>query len=186
MQRVVRGLSTAARGVREGDVSLLTRDFATGFNANLCEVMADLTESLSGIRSEYSILWSPEYSVPDELRNLEPVQIDPIVFRPYFEAAAKSLRQVKESQDTPITGTIVQLRAEDAEENDRNEGRQITIRWELGNGRNLRIRATLETDAYKVACDAHRDHRRIRITGRPEKQGKFWVLTSPKNFSVPP
>jgi hypothetical protein len=184
MQRVARGLFTAAKGVREGDVTVLTKDYPSGFNANLCEVMADLTETLSGTKSEYSMLWSPECEVPAELQNLEPVEIDPKVFRPFFEAAAKSLRQVKESQDTPIVGAIVQLRAEDADDEDQDEGRQITVRWDLGNGRTLKIRVTLDADAYKAACDAHRDHRRVTVMGRPEKQGKFWVLTSPRDFSV--
>jgi hypothetical protein len=184
MQRVARGLFTAAKGVREGDVTVLTKDYSSGFNANLCEVMADLTETLSGTKSEYSMLWSPEYEVPAELQNLDPVEIDPKVFRPFFEAAAKSLRQVKESQDTPIVGAIVQLRAEDADDEDQDEGRQITVRWDLGNGRSLKIRVTLDADAYKAACDAHRDHRRVTVMGRPEKQGKFWVLTSPRDFSV--
>ncbi len=184
MQRVVRGLVTASTGVRQGDVTLLTKDYAAGFNANSCDVMAALTETLSDVRSEYSILWSPEYSVPAELRDLEPVRVDPKVFRPYFEAAAKSLRQVRESQDTTISGTIVQLRAQDDDEQD--DGRQITIRWDLGNGRSLRIRATLDPEAYKAACDAHRDRRRVAIAGRPEKQGKSWVLTSPGEFAVLP
>jgi len=184
MQRVMRGLSNAVKGVREGDVTIITKDYASGFNANLCEVMADLSETLTAIRSEYSILWSPEYRVAEDLQDLEPIEIDAAVFRPYFEAAAKSLRQVKESQDTPITGVIVQLRAEEADDEEQDEGRQVTIRWELGGGRSLKIRVTLDADAYKDACDAHRDHRRVSVTGRPEKQGKFWVLTSPKGFSV--
>lgn len=93
MYRIMRGLTTASKGVLEGDVAILTDNYATGFNANLCETMAQLTEALAGLKSEYSMLWSPECQVADDLRDAQPVMIDPGEFRRFFESAAKSLRK---------------------------------------------------------------------------------------------
>ncbi len=190
MERIVRGLHTASRGVREGDVTLITKGFKSGFNANLCEVMANLAEELGGVggmRTEYSTLWSPEFTVAEDLRRLDPIRIDPGVFRPYFEAAAKSLRESRESLDTIVTGAIVQLRAElDDEDADHDADRQVTIRWEPSPRQMANIRVALGPQEYRLACDAHRDQRSVRVSGRPEKQGKFWVLTSPKDFIILP
>jgi hypothetical protein len=112
--------------------------------------------------------------------------INPGVFRPYFESAAKSLREVKESDHAEVVGPIVQLRAERDDEEEQYDGRQITVRWDIGNGRIVKIRVALSPIDYRAACDAHRDTRRVMVTGRPEKQGKFWVLTSPSGFKVLP
>ncbi len=188
MYRIMRGLIAASKGVRESDVAILTDNYATGFNANLCETMAALTEVLAGLKSEYSMLWSPEFQVADDLRDAQPVSVDPGEFRLFFESAAKSLRKVKESQETTITGPIVQLRADLDEDGGENlfDGRKITIKWDIGTGRRISIRAALSDEDYKLACDAHKDNRMIAITGRPEKLGKSWDLTSPKNFRVLP
>ncbi|MGC8541536.1 MAG: hypothetical protein ACP5QA_13035 [Phycisphaerae bacterium] len=186
MYRIMRGLITASKGVREGEVAILTDNYATGFNANLCETMAGLTEVLAGLKSEYSMLWSPEFQVADDLRDAQPVMIDPGEFRRFFESAAKSLRKVKESQETAITGSIIQLRADLEDDGGENlfHGRKITIKWDIGTGRSINIRAALNADDYKLACDAHKDNRMVQITGIPEKLGKSWDLTSPKHFRV--
>ncbi len=186
MYRIMRGLITASKGVREGDVAILTDDYATGFNANLCETMAGLTKSLEGLKSEYSMLWSPEFQIAEDLQHAQPVMVDPDEFRLYFESAAKTLRKVKESQEAEITGTIIQLRADLEDEGGENlfHGRKITIKWEPGTGHNINIRAALSAEDYKIACDAHKESKRVQITGIPEKLGKTWDLTSPRNFRV--
>ena len=187
MIRVMRGLQIASKGLREGDVSILTRDYAKGFNANLCEVMAGLTQDVRGFGSEFTMLWSPEYAIDEQLKNADPVRIDPDSFRPFFEAAAKSLRQAKESQQTTLHGLVIQLHADpgddDAEE---IEDRQIIVRFDLGALRAVKVHVSLTADDYRKACDAHKDSREVEIDGRPEKLGKFWNLTSPTNFRVVP
>ncbi len=103
-------------------------------------------------------------------------------------SSAKSLRKAKESQETDIIGSIIQLRADLDEDGEETlfQGRKITIKWDIGTGRSINIRAALSADDYKLACDAHKDNRRVQITGIPEKLGKSWDLTSPKHFRVLP
>jgi hypothetical protein len=185
MIRVMRGLQIASKGLREGDVSILTRDYARGFNANLCEVMAGLTQELPGFGSEFTVLWSPEYAIDEQLRNAEAVRIDPDSFRPFFEAAAKSLRHAKESQETTIRGSVIQLHADpESDEAEDDEERQIIVKCDLGAVRAVKVHASLTADDYRKACDAHKDNREVEIEGRPEKLAKFWNLTSPRNFRV--
>lgn len=64
--------------------------------------------------------------------------------------------------------------------------RRINVKWDIGTGRSISIRAALNADDYKLACDAHKDNRMLQITGIPEKLGKSWDLTSPKDFRVLP
>jgi hypothetical protein len=54
----------------------------------------------------------------------------------------------------------------------------------LKKGKSLAIKIALSPDEYKQACDAHRDEKTVSIDGTPEKDGKFFYLTSPKNFRV--
>jgi hypothetical protein len=185
MIRVIRGLQIASKGLREGDVSILTRDYTQGFNANLCEVMAGLTQELPGFGSEFTMLWSPEYAIEDQFKNAGPVRIDPDSFRPFFEAAAKSLRQAKESEQTTIRGLVIQLHADPGDDDtDEDDERQIIVKCDLGTLRAVKVHVSLNADDYGKACDAHKDNREVEIDGRPEKLGKFWNLTSPANFRV--
>lgn len=46
------------------------------------------------------------------------------------------------------------------------------------------LRVTLSPEEYRHACDAHRDGKKVSITGRLEKEAKFWVLMAPKDFKV--
>jgi len=187
MERIVRGLQFAVKGVRESDIGIMTSNYEQGFNANLCEVMKELTEDLDDFNLEYSMLWSPEFNASTDVSSFSNIIIEPSVFRPYFEAAAKSLRAVTESQETEIIGKIIQLKAESLDSDDDSgdsDGRQVIIAWDIGNNRKVNIKISLSPENYRTACDAHKDNKTVSVKGRPEKVGKSWVLTSPASFAI--
>lgn len=62
--------------------------------------------------------------------------------------------------------------------------RQATIEGIDNQGVERTLRVVLNPAEYRTACDAHRDGRKVAVTGRLEKDAKFWVLMAPKNFAV--
>jgi hypothetical protein len=48
----------------------------------------------------------------------------------------------------------------------------------------IEIRVPLTPVQYQLACDAHKDGKRIKILGIPEKSAKYWTLTKPHGFEV--
>jgi len=190
MVRIARGLHTIRKASQEVDVSVLTNAYKQGFNANLYETMQNLMDSLQECQIEFAFTWSPEYVVPQELTNMSAIRLVPASVIPFLESAAKSLRRSSESQDTTVMGKIIQLRGSEevTEEGDdlvfSSEHGTIVIEWETEKGRPCQIRAVLSQEDYRLACDAHRDDQAISIKGKPEKPGKYLILTSPVDFRV--
>ncbi len=188
MSRIARGLQAVNRGVVTGNVDVLIDQFPSGFNANMYEVLMATMDDIEGLEIEYSVDWSPEWPVEEDLASLEPIRL-PKRSHQYMETAAKQLRKVDESKPRDITGLVVKLQSEtppqqDFEEEEAGGDRVVTLLWDDTSGRTLHVRVTLKPDEYRAACDAHRDGRSIVVTGLLEKPGKFWELMSPSNFRI--
>ncbi len=190
MKRIYCGINLSVRGVNEGDVSLITNNYKTGFNANLCEAMESLTEILPDYCFGYFMNWSPEYKIPESYICKEEISVQANEYRQFFESAAKTLRATGESQQTTISGRIISLHATPDDEEDDDElspsfsNQYIEIEWLRDEGKKTKIRASLPFDEYRSACDAHKDGKIIRLSGIPEKQGKIFVLRNPSAFQV--
>jgi len=65
-----------------------------------------------------------------------------------------------------------------------NDSGIVVIEWETERGKPRLIRAELSQEDYRLACDAHRDEKIISIRGKPEKPGKYLILTSSTDFRV--
>lgn len=187
IERIVNGLRLSIQGVNEGDVTILTKNYARAFNANLCEKMGEITELLPDFNLGYSINWSPEYRVETEMLIRDEMVIEPSVYRQFFESAAKSLRASRESEFMEITGEIVQLKAERSDDDDDDSGlteREIVISWEPDSGVARKIHVVLSREDYARACDAHKEGKTVKINGTPEKKKKFFQLMNPASFMV--
>ena len=192
MTRIAQGMLTIRQAVQEADVEILVKDYKLGFNANLYETMMDLVSSIQDHQMEFSFAWSPEYDVPEKLKTTRNIRFSSESALPFLESAAKTLRRSSESQDTTIVGRIVQLRddnkisGEDLDDPGASDNgyRMIVIEWETEKGKPALIRASLSSEEYKVACDAHRDGKFISLRGKPEKSGKYFILTQPTDFKV--
>lgn len=189
MKRIYKGLSLAIRGVNEGNVDLLTKNYKTGFNANVCETMETLTSLLPDYGFGYRVAWSSEYKTPEGCASDE-ISFQAGQCREFFESAAKALRATGESTQTTIGGKIVALHATPEEEEDDDDlaptfSRQyIEVEWAREGERKIRIRANLSPEDYRKACDAHKDGKTIRLSGIPEKEGKTFMLRNPSDFKV--
>lgn len=146
--------------------------------------------SLHECQIEFAFTWSPEYLISQDLANISAIRLVPASVIPFLESAAKFLRRSSESQDTIVTGKIIQLRGSEEinEEGDdlsaSNGHGMIIIEWETEKGRPCLIRAVLSQEDYRLACDVHRDNQVISIKGKPEKPGKYLILTAPSDFRV--
>ncbi len=187
MERTVRGLLSAQEAVLSGDVAILTRSYKEGLNANMCEVLLEMGEDMQETELEYSVLWSPQWKAPTSVKATGTVRIERKTYQ-YLEAAVRELRTVDHSLKTHVQGRIVQLRSETApleeEEEDTGRERTVTILWEDGQGRQMRLRVFLDPPEYRAACDAHKEGRTVSVKGTLEKVGKFWTLMAPQDFKA--
>jgi hypothetical protein len=183
--RVVRGLQQVKEAVLSGQPNLLVERYKSGFNANLCELLAESFKEIGDTELEYSVGWSPEWPVPQGL-GTGPIRLESKASQ-FLDAAAKELRKLRESQLITVTGKVVALRWE-APSNDDEETEETpqtaTILWEEEKGKRLRVQVELENEDYLKACDAHKTGLSVSVTGTLEKVGKFWKLMAPSGFQT--
>jgi hypothetical protein len=187
-QRIVRGLRNLQDSVSKDDISIIVKNYEEGFNANMFEVLSNIAASFEGIELEYSTLWSPRWSVATDIAEVQPICLDARSFE-FVGTAARELRQVEESREVEIKGQVIQLKAEDISERDDLDEEplsvhEIIIRRDEPEQKAIRVQVTLGLDDYRVACDAHRDGRKVIVRGKLEKPGKRYQLMSPSGFKT--
>jgi hypothetical protein len=93
-----------------------------------------------------------------------------------LDATAKTLRAPAEAEERVFAGEIVQLHRDSDDE-------RIAVLRFLEGGRRLQARLHLTPEEYRIACDAHRDGKPVRATGRLERVGhKQWRLLGLRDF----
>jgi len=183
-ERIATGFQTLRKSIEEDSLDPLLHGYRTGLNANMCRALSDAYEAVDGRRIEYDFWWSAEL-----------VSTHAAVWRPFvyegraFEfsrAAALELEKAEEIPESVIEGRVYALKSETPPGLDEQQEFEhvITMYWEREKGVTVGIRVPLASDQYIGACDAHKEGRKIRIVGYPEKQGKFWTLTKGRDFTI--
>src|SRR5258708_8428157 len=108
--RVLRGIRQVREAVLSGQPDLLVEQYKSGFNANLCELLAESFEQIEDAEVEYSVGWSPEWTAPPDVQG-HAIRLEKKSSQ-FLMAAAKELRKLKESQLITIVGKVVALRWE--------------------------------------------------------------------------
>jgi len=182
--RIANGLSILRTSIDRDSLDPMLQGYRLGFSANMCRALTETYELLEGRRIEYNILWNPELESANE------VSWRPFLFEgrahEFAREAAKELEKSEILEDSLIEGTIVQLRSDLPPGLDEQAEFEhvITMSWVRERDQVVRIRIPLAPTQYIQACDAHKEGRRIRIYGVPEKAGKYWSLTKPHDFTV--
>lgn len=179
MVRVLRGISDLSQALLSGDPNILVSRYETGLNANMCEALESALKQADESEMEYSVIWSPEWPLPQGVGIERSVRLQPGAAT-FLGAAARQMRSLEESTVRTISGRVVALHADDSANNER----VATILWEEQPKRRFRVRVDLEPEDYARACDAHKSDVEVSVSGRLEKQGKFWTLMSPSDFRV--
>ncbi len=186
--RILRGIVDLRQALLSGEPELLVAAYETGLNANLCEVLEETLRQGDEAEMEYSVLWSPEWPMPAELRGVQSIRLQPSAAS-FLGAAARQLRRMEESRTREISGKVVALQSDSsASDDERNEDLEqvATILWEEQRGRKLRVHVALDPGDYIRACDAHKFGQEVKVTGLLEKVGKFWTLMAPSRFETFP
>ena len=187
-ERIATGFLSMSEAVRSEDPEIIVRSHLTGFSGNMCELLTEIYEYLDGREITQHISWSPELAPNHTLAAAtESVKIDERSYEVLL-AASSSLQKVdKSDQDKTIIGRITKLNSEkpplDTEEY-AVATRAVVIRWEMEKNQDLHIKVALPIAQYRDACDAHKNGRKMKICGKPEKQGKFWHLKDQHGFEI--
>jgi hypothetical protein len=185
IERITRGYEAISHAVAQGNTAPLINNYQTGLNANLCEVLVEIFDALEGKPVEFSTSWAPEIPPSQDLRNSPSMTLEIKAYE-VLKAAARELEKVAQPLDTTIMGKIVVLRSEESPSDGEQVEfqRMITMYWEIETNNFVKIRVPLSPAEYRYACDAHKDGKRIKVTGLPTKEGKFWVLHNHRGFEV--
>ena len=188
IERIATGQLDMVDAVREHDPEILVKNHRAGFCGNMCELLADVC-GISGRRKIcHSIKWASELPPPANLsRDEEPVILDE---RSYdvLRAASESLQRVEEpDEDKEVFGRITRLKSEIPPvktQEFRLSARTVVVLWEVERGQPLHINIELPLELYRLACDAHKNGKKIRVFGKPRKEGKLWFLFDQHGFEV--
>jgi len=151
MERIARACLTVQSAVQTGDERLLTP--ANGFDLGMCAVMQQLAKMLKGSQMEFSFSWSPECKVSSDLEKIKPILLSADEMQPVLKKALKTARQPVQTEEISVSGHITQL-------NHAEESATIVMDTHVGP-----VRMSLTLSEYRLACDAHRDGKRISVRG---------------------
>ncbi len=187
-ERVASGFMSMREATLKDDPEIIVRAHEVGFSGNMCEILTDIYEYLDGMQITQRIAWSPEIPpAPALAAATEAVTIDNRSYE-VLKAASGSLQKVDEpEQDKTIVGRITKLRSEQPPiktEEFAQSTRTVVLRWELEKHQALHVNVLLPLDEYRAACDAHKNGRKMKIVGKPEKRGKFWYLKDQHGFEI--
>jgi hypothetical protein len=179
---LMQGLQTIREAIERGNAAAILQGVARGVSANLCEALASMSSSDSQAMLHISMNWSR--SRPRTPKGILPrvsfAQSEFAVIR----EAARRLRDTVEQRRERIEGPILSLQAEPAQLYEEFTGK-VVLRA-LIEGRPARVRVVLKQSEYSAACDAHRDHLRVAVTGilHRDAEAKQFDLLHPQSFQV--
>ena len=182
-RKVVRTLASGLRATRGAAASAAARadgidafrsGVERGISANLCEALAEAGgETRRGVTISFA--WSLTRPAPNDLFS---VTFDDDAM-PVISEAARLLRETSPQQDVVLTGSVYRLERSGDEA---GPGR-ISV---LGVVDSELRRVTLDLNAqdYNNAITAHRDGIAISVRGDLVREGRGYVLASPRDFRL--
>lgn len=179
VERITRGLISIQMARETQRSEAISNHFDTGLNGNMCKAILEMLEELPDTPVEYSVRWSVSLQPAHDVENFTPVILDREISY-YLRDAAKHLEATQNGVEynKTIEGTIISLSVENRSE------RQVVL---LANSYG-KVSFSLEAEEYSLACDAHRDHLMVTVTGTLQKSSKggLWTLQSPHAFQMKP
>jgi hypothetical protein len=152
-----------------------------GVSANLCEALASMSPRSTQGSLEISMSWSRNRPrVPKDLpQRVTFTQGELTIVR----EAGRRLQDGREPRRERIEGFVIGLRAECQRFAD-FQG-HVLVRAEV-EGRAIRVRFVLGREDYARACEAHRAHQRVAVSGVLNRDAtrKGFILAQPQGFQV--
>ncbi len=182
-RKVVRTLQSGLQTTKRAAASVATqadgievfwRGVEQGISANLCEALAEMSgETRRGVTISFA--WSLTRPAPEDLFSIR-FDDDAV---PIISEAARVLREASPQPDVTLTGSVYRLERTGEEA---GPGR-ISV---LGvvDGEVRRVTLDLGPGDYDSAITAHRDGRLVSARGDLVREGRGFVLASPRDFRL--
>ena len=181
MERIVRGLSITKQAVKSNDPQLLIREYASGFNGNMCQSIVRMSQDKT-MPIEYKVFWSPKIKPAEDIKDEHPFELSETSYN-YLEYAADELKKLKPEYVT-VTGRIVALTSKDNPLG-ASAHRSVVIRGKFNdNARRVDIVVELNKEDYIKAGQAHLEWDVIEVSGVLSRSGYGWRLTDATDFTI--
>jgi hypothetical protein len=182
MERIVRGLVVTQDATRQHNPQTLVKEYSGGFNANMCDAVADMVARTS-TPLEYSILWSPKVDPSRDVTDISTIRIGE-TSQSYLREASRELRKINPERET-ISGMVVGLSSRDDPRRLDVTDRSIILRWTNRQIRRpINVIFSLGREEYAAATKAHLDWKPIQVSGILVRTGSIWRLVDPSDFHV--
>lgn len=168
-------LQALSQAAMRGDLSAFQEAAPDGVSANLCESLAGLGEADGTQEVSVSVNWSPARPVPRDTPSGIRLSSDRLII---LREAGRSLRETAAYSDFELRGIVTALR--------RNEGEltgQITVAAVV-DGQMRKVNVELFGRDYDLAIEAHQHERPLVCEGELSKEGRSYLLRSPRNLAV--
>lgn len=184
VQRLALGIQHICESVERQDIGPLMEGFRDGFGANGCDRFASLIRDTAYSGMSFGFMFSPEWKVPEKLRNRVQFSVGPRHVAMAM-AAADALRGDSVETRVDVSGQVVRLQNE-ADPSDLSammgEG-EVSVLYSSEFG-NIHVRVTLTPPDYLKAVEAHRLGRAVHVSGNLVKRGRYWYLNNPSSLTV--
>lgn len=171
-----------ARSIRQGELARVLEDRpdAPMVSANLCEALVEMMPPDESADLRLSGSWSPLIPPPPAVPTA--ILLDRAMFEPIEQLAAQ-LRPARGSESGRFVGKVIELSGapNPTGELEGDVVLQVQIDDQL-----LKVRVTLEPDAYREAGIAHFEQRYVSVRGQLHRGRRTHLLRSPGEFTVLP
>jgi hypothetical protein len=180
--RLMNSLNIVDRAVKTAQLDPILNGVEEGVSANLCEAVAAMMPPGDQSRVDIRMSWSRSRpKMPEGVP--QAITFSQADF-PILEEAGRRLRERATPRRERFAGKVFSLQSGIASLFEDLVGK-IVIRTEIG-GQSARVKVVLNRDNYKLACDAHRDEKRVAVTGviHHDIKVRVYELSEPSDFAV--
>ena len=156
-----------------GNLASFKTHVADGVSANLCDALADMITAADATSLDTSVAFASRRPVAANVPRTASFTAEA---RDVLRDAAKDLRQETSYHALEVAGLVRKL-----ESGDVDIGGVVVLQGAV-DGRARPIQVELAASDYKIAVDAHRRGAMVECTGDLERNGRSWVLLSPRHF----
>lgn len=173
--RVIRGTMNVEDSILEESSDPIIDNYSTGLNANMCDTLLDIIDIGIGNDLNISVNLEPMWPIPSDIHT--DISLQPSA-KGYLIEAAEILKGDTHKEKRELVGYVFQLRKKPSEKE--NVVRIVT----LEEGGAIPITIKPDDDSYRLAIDAHKNSKMIRVTGILEKRGRTWYLDELEGIEI--
>lgn len=184
VERVYDGLEIVEKATKDGSSAMIVDNIDSGFNANMCEAIVEISEEIQAVEVAYNFGWSPMLPISDMNKSVKTFILSPGSYR-VLEDATRQLKNDVDELDTTISGAVTILKAPPGFLVHEDAITLVTINGKTDTGIYVNITTHLKTEDYKLACDAHRDGKFVLLRGHLVRGiNRRWEITEYSKFSI--